>query len=134
MIKIKIKKQRTIEGAVVVILDAQERTLILLRPAEAQWAPHKWGFPGGKLEEGEAASQAATRETQEETQLRVRNLQPLRLKVDKPLAAYYTRDYNGTVEIDYEHDDWAWVPRHQIEDYDLAPGVLEMYDWVLNNG
>ena len=123
-----------ITGAVVLILDEEERTLILLRPASAQWAPHKWGYPGGKLEKDETPLDAAVRETKEETQLEARNLKLLNLKIDKPIVAYYTRDYTGDVEIDYEHDDWTWVTREEIENYDLAPQVLDMYDWVLKNG
>ena len=123
-----------ITGAVVLILDEEEKTLILLRPASAQWAPHKWGYPGGKLEKDETPLDAAVRETKEETQLEVRNLKLLNLKIDKPIVAYYTRDYTGRVEIDYEHDDWTWVTRDEIENYDLAPQVLDMYDWVLKNG
>lgn len=115
------------------VLDERDRTLILLRPKEALWAPFKWGFPGGKLEPGELPIDAAIRETKEETQLDVKNLQPLQLKIDKAVCAYYTREYTGNVEIDYEHDDWAWVARAEIEDYDLAPQVLEMLDWVLEN-
>ena len=134
MINIKITKQIPVEGAVVVLLDADDQTLILLRPAAARWAPHKWGFPGGKLEPHETAEECAVRETREETQLAVTNLKLLDLKIDKPIRAYYTRDYEGVVEIDYEHDDWAWAPRDQIEQYDLAPQVVEMYDWALENG
>ena len=120
-------------GAVVAVLDDQDRLLILLRPHLALWSPLKWGLPGGKLEEGEAAIAAAIRETKEETQLDVTNLQPLGLKVDIPVRAYYTRDYTGDVRIDYEHDDWTWVPRSEIESYPLAPQVLQMFDWVLKN-
>ena len=116
------------------LIDTADRTLILLRPGHAQWAPHKWGFPGGKIEKGERYGEAAARETKEETQLEVRNLKLLQLKIDKPVMSYYTKDYAGTVKIDYEHDDWAWVARSEIEKYDLAPQVLEMYDWVLENG
>jgi len=122
-----------ITGAVVLILDEEEKTLILLRPANAHWAPHKWGYPGGKLEKGETPLDAAIRETKEETQLEVRNLKLLNLKIDKPIVAYYTTDYAGDVKIDYEHDDWVWVTRDEIENYDLAPQVLDMYDWVLKN-
>lgn len=115
------------------LLDNEDRTLILLRPKEARWAPFKWGFPGGKLEVGESPHDAAVRETKEETELDVKNLKLLDLKVDKPVATYYTREYTGTVKIDFEHDDWAWASRDQIEEYNLAPEVLEMYDWVLEN-
>jgi 8-oxo-dGTP pyrophosphatase MutT (NUDIX family) len=133
MIKIKIASKKQIMGAVAVVLDEQKRTLILLRPKEARWAPIKWGFPGGKVEPGEEPIDAAIRETKEETQLDIKNLQPLGLKIDKPVHAYYTKDYTGEVHIDYEHDDWTWTGRDEIENYNLAPQVLEMFEWVLEN-
>lgn len=121
-------------GAVVVILDDAERVLLLARTPGNYWAAGKWAYPGGKLESGETPKQAAIRETKEETNLTVTDLADLKLKVDIPLAMYYTRSYSGSVQLDFEHTDWAWVSRHNIEDYDLAPQTLDMYDWVLKNG
>lgn len=117
-----------------VLLDDRKRTLILLRPSHAQWAPRRWGFPGGKIESGETPEEAVVRETKEETQLEVHNLKPLETPRLTPVATYYSRDFEGEVEIDHEHDDWAWAGRAEIEDYELAPDVLEMYEWVLENG
>ena len=50
------------------------------------------------------------------------------------MYAYYTRDYEGDVQIDYEHEDWAWVSINDIGNYDLAPQVLDLYEWVLKHG
>ena len=127
------------EGAVVVVMNEANEILLLLRPNEAHWAPCKWGFPGGKIEPGEAPINAAIRETKEETQLDVFDLQPFNAVGDRKfeeasLWSYYTRNFDGDVEIDYEHDDWEWVAEKDIGNYQLAPGVLEMYEWVLNNG
>ena len=97
MIKAQTGSTSPISGAVAVLLDSQNRTLILLRPKEALWAPLKWGFPGGKLEDGETPTEGAIRETLEETELEIRNLLPLELKLDTPVRAYYTRDYMGSV-------------------------------------
>jgi mutator protein MutT len=126
-------KKKALSGAVVVIVREDDRTLLLLRPKIARWAPLKWGFPGGKIEEGETPEAAAVRETKEETDLDVVKLNSLALKVDKPIATYYTRDYTGNVQIDYEHDDWAWVSLDEMKDYELAPQVKEMFEWVLNH-
>ena len=134
-IKIKIaKKEDLVAGAVALLLDENDRVLILLRPEEARWAPHQWGYPGGKIEEGETPISAAVRETKEETDLDIYNLEPLGLPVEKSAIGFYTRDYAGKVTIDHEHLDWAWANRGEIETYNLAPEVLVMYDWVLNNG
>ena len=128
------KRKVALVGAVVVILNERDELLILKRPPFVDWSPNKWALPGGKLERNESPLTAAIRETKEETDLDVRNLKIINLKIDNPLAPYYTRQYHGTVKIDYEHTDWAWASRDIIESYDLAPAVLELYDWVLKNG
>ena len=133
MIKIRLMNKKVLRGAVLVIIREDNRTLLLLRPKIARWAPFKWGFPGGKIEEGETPEEAAVRETKEETDLDVVKLKPLDLKVDKPIATYYTREYTGKVQIDYEHDDWVWVSRETIGRYPLAPQVLTLFEWVLKN-
>ena len=122
-----------------VLLNQEDQTLILLRPRDAHWAPGRWGFPGGKIESNENPEDAAARETEEETQLSVANLKEIGVRLppkdfeDEGVWAYYTRDYQGTLEIDYEHEDYEWVGRSNIEQYSLAPGVLKMYNWVLEN-
>lgn len=118
----------------VLVLQADDLLLILKRPDWVSWAPGKWGLPGGAIEKGETPQAAATREAKEETMLEVINLRDVKLPLDKTLFAFYTRDYGGTVQIDHEHDDWAWVGRGEIENYDLAPNLLAMYDWVLDHG
>ena len=137
MIKIKMGKYMDKQGAVVVILNENDETLILLRPGNAHWAPRKWGYPGGKIEEGEHPMEAATRETKEETQLVVADLRPIELDLgeeDSHVWSYYTRNYQGEVVIDYEHDDWVWVNSTTIKNYPLAPGAAAMYDWAIKNG
>ena len=121
-------------GSIVIILREDDSVLLLKRPTWIKWGAGKWAFPGGKLEKGETPQQAAIRETEEETQLKVRNLKPVKICLDKPVTTYYTRDYTGSVVIDWEHDDWAWVLHADVATYDLAPQVLEMYNWVLANG
>ncbi len=121
-------------GAVMVIINDKNEALLLKRTPSARWQPNKWGFPGGKLEKGETPLAAARRETKEETELDVTNTKEITLVLDKPLAAYYTRDYSGDVKIDFEHSDWAWVSEQDLANYALVPQAQEIYDWVLNNG
>ena len=118
----------------VAILDENQKLLILKRPAWVSWAPGKWGFPGGAVEAGETPMDAAIRETKEETTLDVKNLRGVGLQLPAGLYAFYTDSYSGTVKIDHEHEDWRWASRNEIENYDLAPNLLPMYDWVLNHG
>ena len=122
------------ESAIVVVLDAVDRVLLLLRPTWIKWGAGQWAFPGGKVEAGESREEAAIRETKEETELLVRDLKEVKISLGSTLTMFYTRDYTGVVKIDWEHDDFVWLTRAEVESYDLAPQVLEAYDWVLKNG
>ena len=122
-----------LQGAVILLLDTQDRALLLKRHKSSRFAPEKWGFPGGKIESDETPAQAALRETKEETDLTVRNLHDLG-QFDQ-VHAYLSRDYEGEVTIDYEHTDWAWVSLGQDPiDYDIAPNVLEIYERGISYG
>ncbi len=124
---------QSLPAAIVVVVDALERVLLLLRPTWISWGAGQWGLPGGQLEAGELPEDAAIRETEEETQLKVRDLKQVKIPLDTGLTMFYTRDYTGVVKIDWEHDDYVWLTRGEIETYNLAPKVLEAYDWVLQN-
>jgi 8-oxo-dGTP diphosphatase len=124
----------TIKGAIVVILDNTDRVLLGKRPGNIPcWMPGKWGFPGGKIEEGETPKEAAIRETKEEMNLDIEELRELKIGLDNPVAMYYTRKYSGNVQIDHEHTDWAWVDGSDLSGYDLTPDVAEIYDWVIKH-
>ena len=120
-------------GAVVVILNSNDEVLLLKRSPGDYWCDGMWGYRGGKIDTGETPEEAAIRETKEEANLDVSGLVPITLKLDRPLGMYYTRSYSGTVKIDFEHTDWLWVSRNDIENYELSDNTLEIYDWVLDN-
>lgn len=52
--------------AVGVITDPSGRVLVNQRPADSDFMPGYWEFPGGKLEPGEESWQALVRELKEE--------------------------------------------------------------------
>ena len=120
-------------GAVVVILNAKDEVLLLKRAPGDYWCTGMWGYPGGKIDPGETPEEAAVRETKEEANLDVTGLVPITLQLDSPLGMYYTRSYSGDIKIDFEHTDWLWVSRSEVENYDLSHDTLEIYDWVREN-
>ncbi len=121
------------KGSAVVILDDDSNMLLLLRSAKSRWMPKKWGLPGGKIETGETPEEAAIREVKEEANLNVENLTYLKDLSDKWVDLFYTTDYDGDVQIDFEHDDYEWVSRADVEQYDTTPRIVEIFDWVLKN-
>jgi len=117
------------KGSAVVVVDAEKRILLLLRSRESHWMPLKWGLPGGKIEIGETWLEGARRETKEETTLTLQELNLL--SIDDKVVVYACNDWSGTVEIDYEHEDWAWVPREQLVNYDKVPLINELYEMAM---
>ena len=129
----------SLQGAIVLLLNADNEVLLLLRPSHALWAPNLWAFPGGKIEEGETPYRAAVRETMEETQLTIKNLKMVGSKIDNEVKVYYTRDYSGEIQIDEEHVDWKGAPLESLRAPAYlhgilgAPRVIELFEWVLEN-
>ena len=121
------------KGSAVAILDDDNSMLLLMRSGKSRWMPNRWGLPGGKIESGETSEEAAIRETKEETSLDIQNLSSLKDFSDKAVDLFYTTSYDGNVQIDFEHDDYEWVPRADVEQYNTTPGIVEIFDWILKN-
>jgi mutator protein MutT len=127
MIKIRIKKKPV--GAAILIKNKNGEVLLLKRAPESHFAPNQWGYPGGKIEDGESSDEAARRETEEETTLVVSSITALGV-FNEAVEAFYSDDFEGKVQIDFEHTDWKWVSPAEVANYDLAPSVWEIYEKV----
>ena len=64
----------TNQVGLVVVLDSQERALLMKRSEEVGYGANQWSIPGGHVQEGETYEEGAVRETKEETNLNVSNL------------------------------------------------------------
>ena len=123
------------KGSAVVILDDDNSILLLLRSGKSRWMPNKWGLPGGKVERGENSLGAAIREAKEETDL---DLEPVDMKHLEKFSnnfvdIFYASAYTGEVRTDFEHEDFEWVTRADIESYDTTPDLVQVFDWILKN-
>ena len=119
----------TDQVGLVVVLDSQERALILKRSDEVGYAARRWSIPGGHIQEDESREEGAIRETKEETNLNVSNLEHIRT-VDR-LHFYVAHGYDGNLKINFEHTDTAWVTHEDLDDYDIVEETRSILDKLL---
>ena len=118
-------------GAVIVVLDAQDRLLMMKRSDNGCW-----GLPGGATEPGEVLEDAAKRETLEETNLEIGEMSlfgvfsgpefyykyPNGDEVYNVTIVYLSHDWHGEVKLNGEHTKWEWLAPDEIPD-DVSPPI-----------
>ena len=119
----------TDQVGLVVVLNSQERALILKRSDEVGYAAQRWSIPGGHIQEDETHEQGAIRETKEETNLNVSNLE--HIKSLNRLHFYVAHGYTGDLEINFEHTDTAWVAHEDLDKYDIVEETKSILDELL---
>jgi 8-oxo-dGTP diphosphatase len=119
-------------ASAVVILNNDQKILLLKRHPGCYWMADKWGLPGGFTENSETTKETATREIFEETGLTLESNSLKLLSLNKKVAIYTANVYNDAIQIDHEHVDWAWVKRQNLTTYEVVPRIGELFDMALN--
>jgi 8-oxo-dGTP pyrophosphatase MutT (NUDIX family) len=118
-------------GAAILVLDAQNRLLMLKRSDSGSW-----GVPGGATEPGEVVEDAARRETFEEAGVEILNMSlfgvfsgpdlyykyPNGDEVYNVTIMYVSQDWRGDIRINDEHTEWRWFSVAEIPE-DLSPPI-----------
>jgi len=114
-------EMKRIHVAAAAVSDARGRVLIAQRPAHVHQGG-LWEFPGGKLEPGESARQALTRELREELGIEVGSARPLiQVRHDYPdkavlLDVWRVDDYAG-VPVGREGQPLEWVTHSDLGNF-----------------
>jgi 8-oxo-dGTP diphosphatase len=108
-----------------VVRDADGRLLLVRRgrpPAQGSWT-----LPGGRVEPGESAAEAAVREVREETGL---DVEVGELLATLPVLGYLVHDFTATVIggslcAGDDADDVGWFDVDELAALELSPGLLD---------
>lgn len=107
-IKLTIRPPDTEKVAKVIMFDDDK--ILLLKRKKNQKYPEKWDLPGGHLIVGEDWEVGATREVEEETDLKISDLEFVSNNNNKRF--FKTGDWHGQLfsksELP-EHDDFMWI-------------------------
>jgi 8-oxo-dGTP diphosphatase len=120
-----------------ILVDRQDRVLLLRRGPTAPWMPGRWNLPGGNIDPGETPREAAVREAKEEVGVHIQDLSPLSVVEDDGWAAafFVSRYWSGSAGLMWtngilENDKMVWASAYDALALDLVPPVrraLEIY-------
>lgn len=116
-----------------VLVNARDEVLLLRRARDDAFAPGLWGLPGGHFDADETPEDTISRELKEEIGGGV-SLQALR-RLDPVRDTWYGgvfevhlflfRYEGGPVELNGEHEAFAWVSKEAWRTYAVVDGVDE---------
>lgn len=112
-----------INGAVALAVPQDGESFLIVKRSQENSSSGEWAFPGGKIEEGETASEAALRELDEETGLSGEIVDQGSSYIDRGELGYW-RIYpihveaSGDVELDHEHSEFKWLKLDELEEHD----------------
>ena len=126
---------RPMVGVGILILEG-DRYLIVKRAAEPDAG--LWSIPGGLVEIGEKAADAAAREAKEETGLDVEIVDILgvvdkvvrdeedRIKFHFVIVDYLAKPKGGSLRAASDALEARWVKAEELPDYELSPTLVEL--------
>lgn len=118
----------------VVVFNSDGRLLLLKRTDNDTFEPSKYGFVGGKIENGESPDLAAKREMFEESGIETDISFLTKFKnQDGSITHYFTCVYDGEVKLSKEHHSFNFFELSEIEKLDVILGQNERFKEIATN-
>jgi len=127
--QIAIESSENVRASGILIMSGG-KTLLIKRSPNSTYGG-KWALPGGGIEAGETPEEAAIRECTEEIGY-VPDGELSEIAHTANHGADFTTFYANHSEekiptLNEEHTEYAWVTAHELGEYDLHPGVKELF-------
>ena len=119
------------KNAVAVIVNNDNKILLLKRGKGAPWMPNRWALVGGGIEKGESPVKAVEREIFEETSLEIKKFsESFRIERHAESIEYvFDARYEGDdtdIELDTsENVSYGWYDQSEMEYLDIVPHLIE---------
>jgi len=119
-----------------IIVDGKK--LLLAQRGEQMSLPLKWEFPGGKIREGESASDCLIREIKEELELNISIMKALPSSFHDyetfslELLPHICAITTGTLTL-HEHNDAVWLLPEKAQEMDLAEADIPVLLSYIND-
>lgn len=130
---LKFSKQTLRNYSDVIVLDG-DKCLLLERTANDTFEPLKYGFAGGKIEDGEEPIVSAIRELNEETGLNISKMHPVEniTNDDGSVTHYFVANVNGEVQLSDEHKSFSFLSCEEIKNIDVIMGQNQRFIDIIN--
>jgi len=124
------KKKEKSKNSVAVIVNTDNKILLLKRGEKASWMPSKWSLVGGGIEKNETPQQAVEREIEEETGLEIKKFTKS-FTIERhaeSIEHIFACRYNGEptdITLDKENSNYGWYDTSEMEYLDIVPHLIE---------
>ena len=124
------KKKEKDKNAVAVIVNKDNKILLLKRGEGAPWMPNKWALVGGGIEKGETPQQAVEREIEEETGLELKkftksfSIERHADSIEHIFACRYEGEPTD-ITLNDENSNYGWYDVSEMEYLEIVPHLIE---------
>jgi mutator protein MutT len=126
----KEKKKEVKKNAIAVIVNRDNKILLLKRSKKSDWMPNQWSLVGGGIEKGETPEKACKREIEEETTLQIDEFVKTFTIQRNPesIEHIFACRYNGdptSVNLNQENIKYGWFDISEMKFLDIIPNLIE---------